>query len=327
MANDYTPVTADHRLRHDVCDIARLAKREDLGLFPQYGVDWTTRLLVDDDAIAECHIVARVAGVASGLIAIPWVVEVFEAGLEVDCRVAEGQPFQVGDALVVLRGNARSMLTTERTILNLVSRMCGIATAAARYVEATAGTNADVYDTRKTTPGYRRIEKYAVACGGAKNHRTGLFDGILIKDNHIALASRDDGSPMTLVEGVRHAVDHRGRTVADPDDTVDAEPRVAPEIVEVEVDDLEQFRQILPVGPDIILLDNFTLADLRRAVRIRDAASSPVQLEASGNVRIDTIGAIAATGVDRISSGALTHQATSLDLGLDWVASGRAGAN
>ena len=207
-----------------------------------------------------------------------------------------------------LRGNVRDLLTSERTILNILSRLCGIATQTRRYVDKIASGATRLYDTRKTTPGWRLLEKYAVHCGGGHNHRCGLYDGFLIKDNHLALAGDADG-PLAPGKAARKAIRWRGSQV---------EHMTAPTIVEVEVDSIAQLRDVLPVGPDIVLLDNFTLDELREAVAIRDAAGSKVELEASGNVRIDTIAEIASTGVDRISSGALTHQATSLDLGMDW---------
>lgn len=306
MPKNYKPVLADEQLQHDVRAITRLAIAEDLGT----AVDWTTVCLVDDEAETTCQIRSRGDGIAAGLIAIPWVISEFDAELKCKLHVADGQPFAPETALATITGNARDMLTTERTILNLVSRMCGIATLASKYVAAVQGTAASVYDTRKTTPGWRRIEKYSVRCGGAMNHRTGLFDGILIKDNHIALSCDEEGRRLSLVQGVQRAIQWRGGTF---------DHHVAPEMVEVEVDTLEQFDAVLPLGADIILLDNFSIQHLRTAVERRNSLGCAVQLEASGNVRIDTIGEIASTGVERISSGALTHQATSLDLGLDWI--------
>ena len=318
MSIDYQPVLADDRLRRDIEAIVRLAIAEDLSK----SVDWTTVCLVDRSAMASCQIRSRAEGVAAGLLAIPWVISAFTANLRCEIHVEDGDRFAAGDALVTLSGSGRDMLTAERTILNLVSRMCGIATAASRYVAAVDGTAAKIYDTRKTTPGYRRIEKYAVRCGGANNHRTGLHDGILIKDNHIAMSGASDRQPLTLVDAVAKAIRWRGRSASQLDVEVPpgSEPADAPEIVEVEVDTLEQYRQILPLSPNIILLDNFSLSDLAVAVAIRNDAGSAVQLESSGNVRLETVAEIAATGVDRISSGALTHQAVSLDLGLDWIA-------
>jgi nicotinate-nucleotide pyrophosphorylase (carboxylating) len=174
----------------------------------------------------------------------------------------------------------------------------------ARYVEAIRGTRARIYDTRKTTPGWRRLEKYAVRCGGGCNHRTGLFDAVLIKDNHLALAG------LTAAEAVRRArtflaeLKHEGAS----EDM----------IIEVEVDTLEQLDEVLPVRPDIVLLDNMTPDQLRRAVALRDASGAEVELEASGGVDLETVRGIAETGIERISVGGLTHSAVALDVGLDW---------
>jgi len=192
--------------------------------------------------------------------------------------------------------------------LNVLCRLCGIATEVKAYVDATEGFKSSVYDTRKTTPGWRLLEKYAVSCGGGRNHRRGLYDGFLIKDNHLQLGGHD-GVPMAAGVAAEMALKWRGAQI---------ERMTAPPIVEIEVDSLDQLRDVLPVGPDIVLIDNFGLDDIRSAVDLRDELNPAVELEVSGNVRIDTIAAIAATGVERISSGALTHQATWLDLGLDW---------
>lgn len=317
---DYVPVEADELLRHDLIAIVRLSIAEDLA----DQCDWTTVLMVSDDARGTCQIRSRADGIAAGLVLLPWIVEEFDADLSVEVHFKDGDRFVAGDALATLSGNARDLLTSERTILNILCRTCGISTLTSQYVralesglaEATPPGSTRLYDTRKTTPGWRRMEKYSVRCGGGHNHRTGLYDGILIKDNHIALATTEDGKPMSLVEGVRQAIKFRNTTI---------EGLATPPIVEVEVDTLQQFDAVLPLLPNIILLDNFSLSDLRIGVARRNEfvkqANRPVsiELEASGNVRLETIAQIAATGVDRISSGALTHQAKSLDLGLDWL--------
>jgi nicotinate-nucleotide pyrophosphorylase (carboxylating) len=302
--NDYRKVIADDLLESDLRSLVRLSIAEDLReLF-----DWTTVCLIDPSDRGACQIVPRQAGVCAGLATLPWIIDEFDADLDEERLISDGQPLVPGEPIATLRGNVRDLLTTERTILNIVCRLCGIATMTKRYVDRIAETNARLYDTRKTTPGWRLLEKYAVNCGGGNNHRSGLYDGFLIKDNHLALAG-DGATPMPASEAARRAIEWRGATV---------QRAAAPSIVEIEVDSLEQFRDVLPVNPDIILLDNFGLEQLRQAVGIRDEVGSKVELEASGNVKIDTIAEIAATGVDRISSGALTHQATSLDLGLDW---------
>lgn len=305
--NDYRKVIADDALENDLRALVRLSIAEDLrSLF-----DWTTVCLIDSDDRGGCQIVPRQSGVCAGLATLPWIIDEFDADLTEERFIADGDALVPGEPIATLRGNVRDLLTAERTILNIICRLCGIATMTRQYVQRIAGTKARLYDTRKTTPGWRLLEKYAVGCGGGNNHRSGLYDGFLIKDNHLALAGKGD-TPMSASEAARKAIEWRGATV---------QRAVAPSIVEIEVDSIDQFRDVLPVNPDIVLLDNFTLDQLRAAVAIRDDSDSKVELEASGNVKIDTIAEIAATGVDRISSGALTHQATSLDLGLDWSGS------
>jgi nicotinate-nucleotide pyrophosphorylase (carboxylating) len=301
---DYATVTANSALEKDLRALVRLAIAEDF----QGSIDWTTVCLVDPKLSGGCQIVPRQAGICAGLATLPWIVDEFKADLTQQCLIEDGEPLVPGQPIARLRGNVRDLLASERTILNVISRLCGIATLTRQYVKRIESTGVRLYDTRKTTPGWRLLEKYAVHCGGGHNHRSGLYDGFLVKDNHLALAGDANGSLPASVAAVK-TLQWRGREI---------NQRQAPEMVEIEVDSLAQFRDVLPVGPDIVLLDNFSLAELRQAVEIRNQAGSKVELEASGNVRIDTIAEIAATGVDRISSGALTHQATSLDLGLDW---------
>jgi len=301
---DYNRVTADSLLEEDLRRLVRFSIAEDL----RCSVDWTTVCLIDADRQGGCQIVPRQAGICAGLVTLPWIVDEFDADLQAEILIQDGDCLVPGRPIARLVGNARDLLTSERTILNLLSRLCGIATLTHAFAQAITCTSARLYDTRKTTPGWRLLEKYAVRCGGGHNHRTGLFDGFLIKDNHLGLAG-DARGPMSAAAAARKAMHWQGSTV---------EGMPAPEIVEIEVDTWEQFREVLPIGPDIILLDNFDLDQLTMAVQIRDQENRLVELEASGNVKIDTIAAIAATGVDRISSGALTHQAQSLDLGLDW---------
>ena len=301
---EYTKVGADAVLEDDLRALVRLSIAEDL----RSAVDWTTVCLIEPDVRGGCQIVPRQNGVCAGLATLPWIIDEFDADLREERLISDGQPLVPGQPIARLRGNVRDLLTSERTILNIICRLCGIATQTRQYVDKIASTGVRLYDTRKTTPGWRLLEKYAVGCGGGHNHRSGLYDGFLIKDNHLALAG-DSGRPLAAGVAAEKAIRWRGSQV---------DRMTAPSIVEIEVDSIAQFRDVLPVGPDIVLLDNFSLDQLQQAVRIRNEAGSKVQLEASGNVRIDTIAAIAATGVDRISSGALTHQATSLDLGLDW---------
>ena len=205
-----------------------------------------------------------------------------------------------GDVVGTLSGSLRGILAVERVLLNLLTHLSGIATLTAAYVAQVAGTSADIYDTRKTIPGLRDLAKYAVACGGGCNHRMGLHDAVLVKDNHIAHIAPAElpGALARMVVAARAA-----------------KPR--PTFVEIEVDTLDQLRAVLPTGPDIVLLDNMAPDQLRDAVALRNAAAPGVLLEASGGVTLETVGAIARTGVDRIAVGALTHSAPALDLGLD----------
>jgi nicotinate-nucleotide pyrophosphorylase (carboxylating) len=251
--------------------------------------------------------VAREPGVVAGMRAVATVLDEMQAQVDVTLAVADGDVAAANTRLATLRGNVRDLLTCERTLLNLVGRLMGIATLARAYVEQVRGTSARVYDTRKTTAGWRRLEKYAVRCGGACNHRTGLYDAILIKDNHLAQSGPGTEEAADAVRRVRQfAKDYQG-----PEQLADL-------LIEVEVDTLEQLAAVLPTGPDLVLLDNMLPEMLRQAVEIRDAQAPQVELEASGGVRLETLREIASSGVDRISVGALTHSARSLDIGLDW---------
>jgi nicotinate-nucleotide pyrophosphorylase (carboxylating) len=309
VKRDYAPVLADAALEDDCRQLIRLAVREDL----DRAIDWTTVCLIDQSRRGRCQVVPRQTGICAGLVTVPWIVDEMDADLEFEALIEDGDALPKGQPILRLSGNARDLLTTERIILNLVSRLCGIATLTSRFTTQLEGTRARLYDTRKTTPGYRRLEKYAVGCGGGHNHRTGLFDGFLVKDNHLALGGEvKDGTSHLLSPRV---ATERARAWAGGK----AEAMKAPEMVEIEVDSLDQLKEVLPARPDIVLVDNFSLADLRTAVSLRDDLAPSVELEASGNVKIDTIREIAMTGVERISSGALTHQAVWLDLGMDWA--------
>ena len=271
--------------------VVRAALAEDLGR----AGDLTAQACVPEQARMNGVFAARKAGVAAGIDAVRIAVRMLDPQAEVETLVLDGRPFAAGAALVRVEANARALLAAERTALNILGRMCGIATLTRAYVDAVVGTSARIADTRKTTPGLRALEKHAVACGGGMNHRFGLDDAILIKDNHIAVCGG-------AAEAVRRARAHAGHLVK----------------VEVEVDSLDQLDAVLPERPDVIMLDNFTLPALREAVE--RAAASPFGrpvLEASGGVTLDTVGDIARTGVDVISVGALTHSAPALDVGLD----------
>ncbi|NOY42829.1 MAG: carboxylating nicotinate-nucleotide diphosphorylase [Planctomycetes bacterium] len=290
-------------VEQDCRALIRLAVQEDLG----GQQDWTTVALVPDDRQGAAEIVAREAGVVAGLRAIDTLVNEMRAKIVVDLAVSDGDQIQAGARLATLSGNVRDLLTCERPLLNLLARLMGIATMARRFVDEVEGTGARVYDTRKTTPGWRRLEKYAARCGGACNHRTGLFDAILIKDNHLAQRAAASSDVAAAVKDARNFLkEYRGAAEIDQ------------LLVEVEVDTLDQLSTVLPAGPDIVLLDNMPAAKLREAVKMRDSLAPNVELEASGGVCFETLREIAGTGVERISVGALTHSVRSLDIGLDW---------
>lgn len=270
-----------------IAPVVRMALAEDLG---RTG-DVTAQACIPPEARMRGVFAARQAGVMAGGACVRLTVLEMDPAATISVRVADGEAFETGAVLVEVEANARALLAAERTALNLLGRLCGIATLTRTYVQAVAGTRARIADTRKTTPGLRALEKHAVACGGGMNHRFGLDDAILIKDNHVAVCG-----------GVGEAV-RRARAFA---------PHLMK--VEVEVDGLDQLDEALAEGPDVVMLDNFSLADLAEAVR---RAGGRVMLEASGGVTLMTVRDIAATGVDVISVGALTHSVMQLDVGLD----------
>jgi nicotinate-nucleotide pyrophosphorylase (carboxylating) len=303
-ANELSLEDLYHRLASGglVRRLLELARDEDLGREPGWG-DITSLVCIDADSRSRAGFVARGAGVAAGMAALPEVLQVFGGSAEVEVHVADGQPFSAGSRLATIRGATRDLLAIERTALNLLSRLCGIATTTGQY-RAAAGAGARLYDTRKTMPGLRVLEKYAVRCGGGYCHRIGLHDAVLIKDNHIA------GVEVARLAEVVGSAARQARA---------ARPDLL--FVEVEVDSLDQFEALLPLPVgliDIVLLDNMPPERLRRAVAMRDQAAPALQLEASGGVRLETIRQIAESGVDRISVGALTHSAVTVDIGLDF---------
>ncbi len=301
------PPAWDARLEDDCRQLIRLAVREDL----ERANDWTTIALVGREAQGRANVVARRAGVIAGLPALVMIAAEYDRQLVVTPHVTDGKQVAAGEIVAEIRGPARSLLTAERPMLNLLGHLSGIATLTAQYVEAIAGTKAHILDTRKTLPGWRRLEKYAVRCGGGFNHRIGLFDGVLIKDNHLALgADPAAGEPFTPATAVVHA-----RQFVEK---IAAETGGAPLPVEIEVDNLEQLDLVLPENPDIVLLDNMPPEVMAEAVRRRDAVSQKVLLEASGGIDLTTVAAAARSGVDRISVGAITHSAPWFDVALDW---------
>lgn len=272
--------------------VVRLALAEDLGR----AGDVTAMACIPEGARMKAAFAARKPGVLAGIDCVRLAVLAMDPKASVDLRLRDGDAFEAGAVLAVVEADARAFLSAERTALNLVGRLSGVATLTRTHVQTVAGTKARIADTRKTTPGLRALEKHAVACGGGINHRFGLDDAILIKDNHVAVCGG-------VAEAVRRA------------------KAFAPHLmkVEVEVDGLDQLDAVLALidegaAPDVIMLDNFSLDDLRAAVA---RVAGRIVLEASGGVDLTTVRGIAETGVDVISVGALTHSAPVLDIGLD----------
>lgn len=268
--------------------------------------DVTTLWTIPEGARAAAGLVAKAEGVVAGLDVAQWVFERVDAGGAFEARVQDGDRVGPGDVIAEVRGSARGLLTGERTALNFLQRMSGIATMTAQFVEAVAGTGARILDTRKTAPGLRLLDKYAVAAGGGHNHRIGLFDMVLLKENHIEAA--DGIGPAVLA--VRREMARAGRNVK----------------IEVEVETLAELEDALAVGADRVMLDNMSLAEMRQAVvRVRSLNGHRPELEASGNVSMETVRAIAETGVDFISIGALTHSVKAMDISLLFRAARGAG--
>lgn len=277
------------KLPKETRELIRKALAEDLG-----GVgDLTSEALVPAKARARARLIAREAGTLAGVEVAAMVFREVSRSVKAKVLVKDGSAFRAGDVLLEVSGPARAILTAERTALNFCRHLTGIASATAKYVERTKGTRARIYDTRKTTPLLRALEKYAVLCGGGVNHRMGLYDGILIKDNHVQAA----GSVKAAVGAARR---NRKRRVP----------------IQVECDTLAQLEEALEAGADLVLLDNMPPARLRRAVRL---VGGRIPVEASGGINLKTVGAIAKTGVDRISVGAITHSAPQVDLALDFL--------
>jgi nicotinate-nucleotide pyrophosphorylase (carboxylating) len=274
--------------------LIELAIAEDLGPTG----DRTSIATIPARTQATAAFVARSPGVIAGLPAAAMVVHSIDSSLTFTVIVRDGDSVAQGTSLATVSGSLRSILAAERIALNFLQRLSGVATLTCKFVEAVTGSYARILDTRKTTPGWRLLEKYAVRMGGGTNHRLGLNDGILIKDNHLAGLGGDIGK---AIETARAYPGNEGLPV------------------EVEVETLEQLEKALAVPADIVLLDNMTTAQLRDAVVLRNKAAPGVLLEASGGVNLLTVREIAATGVDRISVGSLTHSAPALDIALDYL--------
>ena len=262
--------------------------------------DVTSLATIPAELNGRVAFVARSPGVLAGWPSVRLTLQAMDATLSCQEFKHDGEHLVSGDRIALVEGSMRSILQAERTALNFLQHLSGVATLTRKYVDAIAGHSAKILDTRKTIPGWRLLDKYAVRMGGGTNHRIGLYDGILIKDNHLAALSPRETAIAQAIESARRTYPHLP--------------------IEVEVDSLQQLEQALACRPNIVLLDNMNLDDLRAAVARRNAVAPAVQLEASGGVNLLTVRDIAATGVDRISVGALTHSAAALDIALDYLA-------
>jgi len=278
--------------------LIRIAIEEDLGRG-----DMTSGLFFKDNAIAKANIISREEIVVCGMEIAVEILRHYDEKLKLKVNINDGQSAHVGSRLASIEGPLRSMLSAERVLLNFIQRLSGIATTTAKYVRSIQGTKAKIYDTRKTMPGWRVLEKYAVRCGGGYNHRLGLYDGILIKDNHLAQLGQN--FPPKLKRIIAEARKLKGV-----------------KFVAVEVDHVDhQLNHVLKIpGIDIILLDNMGQWQLKHAVEMRDdmcGKNKKPLLEASGNITLSSVSAIAQCGIDRIAVGAITHSARAVDIGLD----------
>ncbi len=283
------------RIDKPTLELIRLAAREDLGTG-----DVTSEGLIAKSARARARVVARKAGVVAGLALLKPILREFHCRARVTLKTRDGAPVRRGQTLAVIEGPARGILAAERTLLNFLQRLSGVATLTRAFVNETRGTKAKIYDTRKTTPGWRRLEKAAVRAGGGTNHRIGLYDQALVKDNHLAAMRARDESLSAGLARLR---------------------RMRPGLfIMVEAEDFPGVREAVEAGADAVLLDNMTPAEMRRMVRLVRSMKGgrKVRLEASGGVTLATVRAVARTGVDRISVGALTHSAPALDIALDF---------
>jgi len=278
--------------------LIQMAIEEDLGRG-----DVTSELLFKDDTTAKATIISREEIVVCGMAIAKEILKSYDERLDLDVRIGDGVSAHVGSKLGTIEGPLRSMLSAERVMLNFIQRLSGIATTTMKYVRAIQGTKARIYDTRKTMPGWRLLEKYAVRCGGGYNHRLGLYDGILIKDNHLAQLGRDFHQKLRGI--IAEAKEVKGV-----------------KFVAVEVDHVDhQLNYVLEIpGIDIVLLDNMGQWQLKHAVEMRDKMCGKHKkplLEASGNITLSNVSAIAQCGIDRIAIGAITHSAKAVDIGLD----------
>lgn len=267
--------------------------------------DVTSLIAVSESVTGTAQLVAKSPGVFGGSVMFDVLSEALPGRVTIAATVEDGAALSPGLVIATIQGPLRLLLGVERTLLNFLQRLCGVATLTRRYVDAVAGTGAKIYDTRKTVPGWRELDKYAVRCGGGSNHRSGLHDAILVKDNHIAGVETARLASCAL-DMLNQAI------LLNP----------PPSFVEFEVDTLDQLGELLKVvGIDVILLDNFTIDQMRAAVRLRDefGLKGKVQLEASGGISLDSLRAIAETGIERIAVGAITHSAPAVDISMEIV--------
>ncbi len=278
--------------------LLKLAIEEDVGQG-----DITSELMFGGNTMEKADIVSREEIVVCGMAVVSQVLKMYDKRLRLKVYVRDGQHAYVGCKLATIEGPLRSMLTAERVVLNFLQRLSGIATTTRKYVRAIQGTKAKIYDTRKTLPGWRQLEKYAVRCGGGYNHRLGLYDGVLIKDNHLAQLGRNFKAKLRKIVREARKLKHA-------------------KFVAVEVDHVdEQLNYVLDIpGIDIVLLDNMGQWQLKHAVEMKErmcGRNRKPLLEASGNITLSSVSAIAQCGVDRIAVGAITHSATAVDIGID----------
>jgi nicotinate-nucleotide pyrophosphorylase (carboxylating) len=293
------PIQPGKRERNNLWRLLEMARDEDLG-----SGDVTSAIL-PADVHAHARFRARQRMVVCGAALLETVAVCYDGQVHTTIRVAEGEQVENGAVLAEWAGPAKAIMAAERVALNFLQRLSGVATTTREFVEAVRGTGADIYDTRKTTPGWRDLEKYAVRVGGGRNHRRGLYDAVLIKDNHLAVLARAEGQdPLTAAA---RELDRLHPYLPDH------------AFIELEVDTLDQFMRALPLNVDVILLDNMKVEQLRLAVGMRDQAGlkGRLDLEASGGITLANVRAVAATGVERIAVGALTHSAGSVDVALD----------
>jgi nicotinate-nucleotide pyrophosphorylase (carboxylating) len=296
----FMPIQPGPRERENLWNLLEMARNEDMG----DSGDLTSAILPAEVA-AEARFIARQPMSFCGGALLEAMAVRYDGAIRTTVEAGEGRAVQRGDVLAVWSGPARAIMAAERVALNFLQRLSGIATTTAEYVGAVAGTGAEIYDTRKTIPGWRELEKYAVRAGGGKNHRRGLYDAVLVKDNHLAVLAKAEGrDPINALHG---ELDRLRPFLGDN------------AFIELEVDTLEQFRVALDLPVDIILLDNMGPDTLREAVDMRDQAGlkSRIELEASGGITLENVRAVAATGVERIAIGALTHSAQAVDIALD----------